>query len=191
MKKILFLIAFATASLAVVSLSGCSDDDTKKTWEAYKEWRDINNEWLKEMAAKKNADGTNYYKTIVPDWYPSSYVLLHYFNDPEENADKLSPLYNSTIDVRYELHLYDDTTVDSSTNITAYGAPGIFRTNLQSTIIGWAMALENVHCGDSVEVIVPYQVGYGSSGSGAILPYTNLRFNIRLVDIPFYELPEN
>ena len=68
MKKILFLIAFATASLAVVSLSGCSDDDTKKTWEAYKEWRDINNEWLKEMAAKKNADGTNYYKTIVPDW---------------------------------------------------------------------------------------------------------------------------
>ena len=191
MKKIIFLIAVAMAALVGVSLSSCSDDDTQKTWEAYKEWRDINNQWLNEMIAKKNADGSDYYKTVVPAWYPSSFVLLHYFNDPAENADKLSPLYNSTVDVRYYLHLYDGTPVDSSVNVTAYGTPGVYRTNLQSNILGWAMALENVHCGDSVEVIVPYQVGYGNTGSGVIPPYTNLRFNIRLVDIPFYELPEN
>ena len=68
MKKIIFLIAVAMAALVGVSLSSCSDDDTQKTWEAYKEWRDINNQWLNEMIAKKNADGSDYYKTVVPAW---------------------------------------------------------------------------------------------------------------------------
>jgi FKBP-type peptidyl-prolyl cis-trans isomerase len=48
--------------------------------------------------------------------------------------------------------------------------------------------MENMRCGDSVEVIIPYGLAYGSTGSTSIYPYSNLKFNIRLVDIPLYEL---
>ena len=187
MKKLLAIIASAGGLLGAMTFSSCLNDE-ESTWDKYREYREANDAWLLEMQARKNADGTPYYKTIVPSWNPDAFVLLHYFNDPQENADKLSPLYTSTVDVRYKLHLYDGTPVDSSDLVNRYGALGIYRTQLTSVIIGWPMALSQVHCGDSVEVIVPYGVGYGAQESGTILPYSNLRFNIRLVDIPFYEL---
>lgn len=43
--------------------------------------------------------------------------------------------------------------------------------------------------GDSAQVVIPYLEGYGVSGSGSILPFTTLVFNIKLVDIPAYEIP--
>ena len=174
---------FATAC-AIVSCN--SDDET--TWEEYREYREANNEWLAELQSMKDENGDPYYKMIVPSWNPDAFVLLHYFNDPAENADKLAPLYTSTIDVRYRLHLYDGTPVDSSDNVTSYGAPGIYRARLNSLVQGWAIGLSQVHCGDSVELIVPYGVGYGAQSMDIIKPYSNLRFNIRLVDIPYYEL---
>ncbi|MDE7125880.1 MAG: FKBP-type peptidyl-prolyl cis-trans isomerase [Muribaculaceae bacterium] len=41
--------------------------------------------------------------------------------------------------------------------------------------------------GDTAEVLIPYSMAYGMSGSGSIPPYSNLRFNVRLVDIVNYE----
>ncbi|MEZ3576346.1 MAG: FKBP-type peptidyl-prolyl cis-trans isomerase [Muribaculaceae bacterium] len=184
MKK---LLAFIAAGIAL--MCSCADDD-KTTWEEYTEWRDLNSAWLEEMQQRKNADGTPYYTTVVPDWNPGSFVLMHYFNDRAETEGRLSPLYNSTVDVRYRLHLCDGTGIDSSDNQTQYGAKGIFRTALNNTIQGWCVALPRMRCGDSAEVIVPYGLGYGASTSGNIKPYSTLRFNIRLVDIPFYERPE-
>lgn len=185
MKKIVFALSAVIAALCCVTVVSCSDE--QDTWEKYTEWRELNNQWLTELQARKNTDGSSYYKTIVPSYAPGTYVLLHKFGDPDANADKLTPLYTSTVDVRYELHLYDGTPVDSSTTLTTNG-PGIYRTALNSVILGWPIALcGEVHCGDSVEIICPYDVAYGSTGSGDILPYSALRFNIRLVDIPHYE----
>lgn len=181
MKKILAIIA-----AMIVLLCACNNDD-KTTWDEYTDWRDVNAAWLAEMQSRTNDDGTPYYTTVVPDWNPGAYVLMHFFNDRSLTEGKLSPLYNSTIAVRYQLHLYDGTGVDSSDNVTAYGIPGVYRTPLNATIQGWGIALPQMRCGDSAEVIVPYNVGYGASSSGAIKPYSTLRFNIRLVDIPNYE----
>ncbi len=183
MKKLLIIIA-----VGVVMLCSCMGDD-KTTWEEYESWRNLNNAWIEELSQLKNADGTPYYTIVVPEWNPSTYVLMHFFNDRSETEGKLSPLYNSTIDVRYQLHLCDGTAVDSSDTQTQYGAKGIFRTQLNNTIQGWAVALPQMRCGDTAEVIIPYGIAYGSSSTGAIKPYSNLRFNIRLVDIPYYELP--
>lgn len=189
MKKLIIAISVILAALCCISVASCSDD--KDTWEEYTDWREQNAGWIAELQAKTNPDGTPYYKTVVPSYAPGTFVLLHTFGDPEENAGKLTPLYTSTVDVRYKLHLCDGTPVDSSSTLTSNG-PGIFRTSLTSVILGWPIALcGNVHCGDSVEIICPYEVGYGSAGSGAILPYSALRFNIRLVDIPYYEAPAN
>ena len=44
-----------------------------------------------------------------------------------------------------------------------------------------------MHVGDTAEIIVPYNVAYGVSYTGTILPYSSLRFNLRLDDIYKYE----
>ena len=46
----------------------------------------------------------------------------------------------------------------------------------------------NMHVGDTVQILIPYQSAYGSSSSGSVLPYSALRFNVRLEDIPDYEI---
>ncbi len=187
MKK--YSLPLVLALLAVVCTVVSCNSDEETTWDEYREYRDLNNEWLADLQTLKDENGEPYYKMIVPSWNPGAFVLLHHYNDPAENADKLSPLYTSTIDVRYKLHLYDGTPVDSSDNVTQYGTPGVYRAKLNTLVQGWAIGLSGqVHCGDSVELIVPYGVGYGAQTMGEIKPYSNLRFNIRLVDIPYYEL---
>ena len=45
-----------------------------------------------------------------------------------------------------------------------------------------------MNVGDSVEIIIPYNMGYGGSQTGIIKPYSTLIFNLKLVDIPYYEV---
>ena len=179
------MLGIATFAAAMFS---CNNDDDRDTWSQYQDWREANNQWLAEMQAKKNPDGSPYYKVVVPKWNPATFVLMHYFNDRAETEGNLSPLYTSTIDVRYTGHLYNGEPFDSSSNGTATSVPGIYRTRLNQTISGWGVALSDMRVKDTAEVIIPYGLAYGSTGAGTvILPYSNLRFNIRLEDIYRYE----
>jgi FKBP-type peptidyl-prolyl cis-trans isomerase FklB len=166
------------------------DSDEETTWDKYRDWRETNNQWIKELQEKKNPDGSAYYKAIVPEWNPSSFVLMHFIenDNPESEKAPFYPLYSSTCDVRYKLYNCNDSLLDSSTSLTTWGK-GIFRAKLNSSslINGWSVALMNMCVGDSCEVVIPYDLGYGSSSYGSVLPYSNLRFNLRLVDIPYYE----
>lgn len=185
MKKILIMLGIAAFAAAMFS---CNNDDDRDTWSQYQDWREANNQWLAEMQSKKNPDGSPYYKVVVPEWNPATFVLMHYFNDRAETEGNLSPLYTSTIDVRYTGHLYNGEPFDSSSNVTATSVPGIYRTRLNQTISGWGVALSDMRVKDTAEVIIPYGLAYGSTGAGTvILPYSNLRFNIRLEDIYRYE----
>lgn len=182
MKKlpIIFLVMFAICA----GFMACSDDDSDN--KALNEWIKVNNEWLAEMQGKKNADGTPYFQVVVPKWNPSSFVLMHYFNERTTDPNALTPLYTSTVDVRYMLHLYDGTPCDSSSANTDNG-PGIYRAQLNDLIDGWAAAVCDMNVGDTAEVIIPYTLGYGVSSAGSIPAFSNLRFNIRLADIVLYE----
>ena len=180
MKKIIPFIA-----LVFILFCACNEGE-ESTWTKNKDWREANNAWFNDLLGKTNADGTPYYTVLTPKWNPAAEVLIHYFNDRKETEGNLSPIYTSTIDVRYDLHLYDGTPVDSSTTQTANG-PGIYRARLNEMIQGWAIALPDMRCGDTAEIIVPYGVAYGAQSSGAVRPYSNLRFNVRLVDIPHLE----
>ncbi len=181
MKKLLPLAA------AALLFCACSGDDDTTTWEKYADWRETNNAWLAQQQARTNPDGSPYFKVIVPDWNPGSFVLIHYFNDRAQTEGKLSPLYTSTVDTRYRLQLYDGTPVDSSTLATSGGAPGIYRAQVNNLIPGWSVALSDMRCGDTAQVVIPYQLGYGAGSSGVLKPYSNLDFHIRLVDIYKYE----
>lgn len=169
--------------LCVIPACNNDDDDTTKI---YNDWRQKNSDWLKQQQTRTNDDGTPYFKSIIPSWDPSAYVLIHYFNDRAETEGNLTPMYTSTVDTRYRLTYYNDTPIDSSTLITTYG-PGIFRTQLTGVISGWVIAMEDMRVGDTAEVLIPYQQGYGTNTSSGIVPYSALKFNIRLVDIVDYE----
>lgn len=182
MKKFASLILGLFAAGCLFQACGDDDDDTT----ALKEWRDANNEWLAEMQGRKNDDGTPYYKAIVPQWDPSSFVLMHYFNERTNDPLALKPLYTSTVDVRYRLSLYNGTVCDSSSTMTENG-PGIYRAQLNELVDGWAAAVCDMNVGDTAEVIIPYALGYGASSIGSIPSYSNLKFDIRLTDIYLYE----
>ncbi len=167
-------------------VQSCNTDSDTDTWDTYSDWRNTNNAWLEEQTAKMDADGKPYYQSVTPSWDGSSYVLMHWFNDRSATEKNLTPFITSTVDVKYILHTCDGTAQDSSFLLTTNG-DSIYRTKLTSVVTGWAIALTSMHVGDSCEVIVPYQSGYGSVSTGNINPYSHLLFAIKLVDINRYE----
>ena len=72
--------------------------------------------------------------------------------------------------------------------MTTYG-DSLYRTRVNNVITGWQIALTNMHEGDSVTVVVPYNAAYGSTGSGAIAPYSTLIFDVMLKKVQAYETP--
>lgn len=179
MKKLLLFIPVVLTILVIVP--ACSSDDN---WKDYSEWRQENEDWLVQQGGLLDENGQAYYQRIVPVWDRSAYIYMHYFNDRSKTQDNLVPLYTSTVSVKYIGRLYNDEPFDSSFNAT----DSLFNTTLGAVIPGWTIALQHMHVGDSVRVLIPYQQGYGTSASGSILPYSALQFDIKLVDIPLYEI---
>lgn len=187
MKKTIIALS---AALALATAS-CGDDDDTIDLNDYQDWRKQNDEWVISQQARLNEDGTPYYEVYVPSWNPGIFVLMHFFNDRSETAGNLTPIYTSVIDVIYDGYTCEDELFDSSSEVNLYGRKGVQRFACNRTIQGWAAATENMHVGDTAEIIVPYQAAYGSSQNGAILPYSSLRFNMRLLDINKYEANPN
>ena len=182
MKK---LPLFLVSAILFIGTIACSNDDMN-VWEDYEDWRNTNEAWILEQAARTNPDGSPYFDKVSPSWDPAQYILLHYFNDRNEAASKLTPLLTSTVDVKYIGRLYNDVVFDSSYTLTKWG-DSIYRTKCTNVIPGWQIALEKMHVGDSVEMIIPYQSAYGAADNGVIKPYSALHFNVKLVDIYAYE----
>ena len=166
------------AVVAITMLVSCLGKDV---FDEYKDWRESNDEWF-----QKQASSGQYTKLTAP-WDPSAITLIRWHNDTMLTQGNLKPLITSTVDVKYQLKLYNDTVVDSSYgNVTP--ADSIFRTRLNQTVEGWMIALTRMHVGDSCTVIIPYQQGYGSSKMSEVLvPYSTLIFDVKLVDIYKYK----
>ncbi len=166
---------------ALAAALGSCNNDGKSTWEEYADWRHYNQDWLTEMSQKTNEDGTPYYRNVVAPWDPEAFVMMHLFPSDTVNTGNLKPLYTSTTKVNYTVRLANDSLIDR--------AAGFVSTlNSSGLIDGWALAIMELNVGDSAEFIMPYNVAYGETGYGLISPYSNLRYGIRLVDIPYYEI---
>lgn len=182
MKKLFHLLG--VASLALLSACG-GDDDNEVNLEQYNAWHDENIAWLNKETSKADPDGAGlFYEEIVPVWAQGQTIYMHWFNDRNETAMNLVPDLTSTIQAYYEGRLYDGTVFDKSENLSAK----ILTAKVSGLIQGWQIALQQMHVGDTVQVVIPYQLVYGVSGSGSIPPYSALKFNMRLVDIPYYEV---
>ena len=167
--------------MAVVAITMLDSCLVNNVYDEYKEWREKNDEWYQQQKA------SGQYKVLTAAWDPSAQVLMRWHNDPMQTKGNLKPLLTSTVDVKYRLRLYDNTVVDSSYNLTS-PADSIYRAMINQNVEGWMIALTNMHVGDSCTVIIPYQQGYGSSTkSDVLVPYSNLIFDLKLVDIYKYK----
>lgn len=171
--------------MAAVSLISCNkNDDDDNTWETYREWRDINRAWFAQQETKLDDDGNRFYEKVSPVWSPDEYILMHWFNNRAETEGNLVPMLTSTISACYIGRLYNDVPVDSSYK----QVDAIFTSRVSGLVEGWQIALMSMHVGDTVQIVIPYNLGYGSTLTGSIPPYSALRFNLSLKDIPAYEV---
>lgn len=180
MRKLTYLLLLAVTAM---TLESCFKEDD---WDKYKDWREAQQSWMDSQLARTDEQGRPFYEKVVSATDANGVVYMHFFNDRNATASNLSPLYTSTVDVRYHGRLYNDVPFDSSYTSTSPKA-GVRRFALSGLISGWNIALQNMHVGDSVQVLIPYESGYGVSGSNSIPPYSALVFLLKLEDIYKYE----
>ncbi len=66
---------------------------------------------------------------------------------------------------------------------TVFDAPINFTVNYGSVIMGWWEVLQRMTLGERWEVYIPWEQGYGSSGTTGILGYSTLIFDMQLYRI--------
>ncbi len=179
MKK--YFIPLAAVTL-LAPLTSCLNDDNSAD---YKEWKEANDKFVIGKQLALTPDGNYEYETIHPDWAPTLFVLMKWHNDREATSTNLIPYDNSTVDVKYQVMLMDSTIMDSSYSKT----DSVYSCQPCQNIPGFWTALTNMHVGDSVTVIVPWEAGYGSTGSGDIKPFSSLIFNIKLKKVTHFQTP--
>lgn len=181
-------MAIVAIMATTLMTTGCNSDDDD-TWSKYETWRKTNDEYFRTCRDSIGPDGKPYYQVLYPNWNPAAEILIRYFNDRQETSGNLKPMLTSMCDVIYHGRLSSGTPFDSSYTMTQYGR-GIARLVPQKTVQGFAIALMDMNVGDTCEIVIPYDLAYGAQTNGLILPYSALKFNIRLKDIPYYEVRE-
>lgn len=87
------------------------------------------------------------------------------------------PTINDTVRVHYSGTLVDGTEFDSS-----YGGQPV-RFPLRGLIRAWQLAIPMAGVGDTIEIAVPSDLGYGPRGAGPIPGGATLLFKIELIGI--------
>lgn len=87
------------------------------------------------------------------------------------------PTPRSIVTVHYKGTLINGKPFDA----TEKGRPATFP--LRGLIEGWKIALKEMAVGSRWEVVIPFNLGYGSRGAGVIKPFSTLIFDIQLLRI--------
>lgn len=164
--------------------SSCLGNDDE---EDYTQWRQQNEKYINSAERAVNADGSPEFQKIVPSWASGTFSLIKWHNDRALTAANLSPLDNSTVNIKYETYDIEDNLLNSSNSMHQYG-DSIYQTRPCDMITGVRAVLPYMHIGDSVSLVMPYTAAYGTVKYGDIKPYSTLKFNIKLVSIPGYEI---
>ena len=97
-----------------------------------------------------------------------------------EEGDGPVPQLGDTVTVHYRLWLEDGTQVDNSYD---RGQPYPFIIGQGQTIPGWEEGVLNMVQGETAQIIVPPELGYGDVANGPIPANATLIFEITIVDI--------
>lgn len=196
-------IFFLTVMLfAVLGLVSCSEEDNSV--EEYPNWQARNESYFNNLTdSVENLLSIDPNRTDwkrIKSWSKSDsikgsngdYIIVHVLE--EGNSALGSPLYTDTVRVHYLGRLLPSTSYpygrvfdksyygDYDVEVSKPFQMAIGDASGGSLIDGFATALQNMHPGDHWEVYIPYQLGYGSSGTTGIPGYSTLIFDLRLVD---------
>ncbi len=87
------------------------------------------------------------------------------------------PALKSMISVYYSGKLINGKVFDA----TQQGRPATFK--LSDLIVGWKTALKEMPVGSRWEIVIPFNLGYGTKAAGSIKPYSALIFDVQLLAI--------
>ena len=188
-----YIIVVLLAALCMVS---CKEEDD--TVEEYANWQAKNEAYFEEAYQKHINGGPNAF-VLKRFTLPDSVTIAQADHDDCILVDVLesgieglgSPLYTSTAYVHYRGRLipspsypagyqFDTTFLNDFDPQTAEPA----ELEVSSMLEGFAIALQHMKIGDHWRVTIPYELGYGESGSGTIPGYSTLIFEMWL---DFYE----
>ena len=135
----------------------------------YREIKSTGGEGSIYVKVLEKGDGTDsiYYTSTMQCYYKGMFATDY-------------PEYNITKDYVFDKRLFDDGAPFSIyTGFTIPSSYGYY----DSVISGWKTALQHMVKGDKWEVWIPYQLGYGRTGSGIIPGYSTLVFEMEVISV--------
>ena len=187
-------LPFCLMVLFLPLLASCSESEEED--EEYANWQSRNEAYFEQQYQAHSVQSETSF--IIPNWsQPSSLSLSDIAHTNCVLVDVLTkgkgttcPQYTDSVAVHYVGHL-----MPTKSWPEGYEFDRSFLTELDpdvdvpsrlalngSIISGFSTALQHMHRGDFWRVYVPYNLGYGSTRSGVILPYSTLVFDVYLVD---------
>nr|WP_114522396.1 FKBP-type peptidyl-prolyl cis-trans isomerase [Altererythrobacter sp. ZODW24] len=160
MHKILLAAAALSVSTSVAAqdfdLSTVEDTSQSSAWHNSQQWA------LTKLAAD-------------PDW---TYLDGLYWRRVAGDSSGAKPLVTDTVTVHYAGTFVDGTTFDSSFD---RGVPATFP--LTRLVKAWQLAIPKMGVGDTIEIVTPSRLAYGTAGRGSIPGGATLLFKVELVGI--------
>ena len=203
--RITWLVVILSA--LTIGFSSCAKDT--EVVDPYANWKEKNEQFLDsiaEVAANPPAGevwdkysnykidfGTSNNPSMSPYQYKVyDYVYVKYASENDilnlENGQEPLINYSDTVSVAYQGFLINDVRFDGNyygtfdkevnDNFTTFG--------VSEVVVGWTTALMNMKpkMNDVATVYIPYQMGYGESGSGSTIKgYSTLIFKLYIDEV--------
>ena len=189
MNKLLSSIFFCLLLASPVFLSSCSEENDEE--DEYANWKERNDGQTDQWA--QGASSGTYRKILTYAKSESASSLANsdyiYVEEVEKGSGTESPIYTDNVRVAYrgryiptksypEGYVFDQTFLGNFDWKTA----NMIDASPESLVEGFSTALMHMHEGDRWIVHIPYQLGYGTSTSAGIRAYSDLTFDIALLE---------
>lgn len=183
MKKLYYIMLMMVLLPMAGAVSSCSEtDEIEGEWDNWqKKNDDMTAQWAANSAFTKILTYSKDFETAKSD---ADFI---YVEKIENGSGTTCPLYTDTVRVAYRTRLIPTATyaeglvVDQSFtgNFSWQTANFIDGANW---IDGFATAVQNMHVGDYWRVYIPYPLAYGASSDSNRPAYSNMVFEIALLD---------
>ena len=162
----------------------CSEDDGAA--DEFVNWQERNDAVTDQWAASSLRKIRVYTQDDTSAGQNSDYIYVEVL-EVGDGTD--SPIFTDTARVAYrgrmipttnnaEGYVFDQTYLGDFSWHTA----GMMTSSVDALVRGFTTALMNMHTGDRWRVYIPYQIGYNATAQGSLQAYSNLIFDIALLD---------
>ena len=184
------IFALLMLLIAPLCFMACSEDED--TVEEFPDWKNRNEAYFDNIYEKAMGIEDGSWKIIrnysLEDTIPAGYADHIVVEVLEEGTGSGCPMFTDSVLVHYRGRLLPSTSY-SEGYVFDESYEGEFNPQtalprqlyVGGLIDGFTSALQYMHIGDRWRVYIPYQLGYGSTGSTGIPAYSTLVFDIALV----------